>query len=112
MEASGSSLFDKNGLLISINTFKTFGKIAYFYAMPADWIEHLKSLPIEPISPFAKNAFWKEELNRPFFLQAAMSVASRRGDQMEMHRIAVALAEIDSEIAEDFNKAIGCPTGC
>jgi hypothetical protein len=72
MGASGSGLFDDQGRLVGINTFKTFGKVAYFYAMPADWIEKLKSAPVESIAPFSRTAFWEDEENRPLFLQAAM----------------------------------------
>jgi serine protease Do len=72
MGASGSGLFDDQGRLVGINTFKSFGKVAHFYAMPADWIAKLKSAPVEPVAPFSKTAFWENEENRPFFLQTAM----------------------------------------
>ncbi len=72
MGASGSGLFDDQGKLVGINSFKTFGKIAYFYAMPADWIKNLEAFPMQAMAPVAGNAFWEDEINRPFFLQAAM----------------------------------------
>ena len=72
MGASGSGLFDDQGKLVGINTFKSFGRIAYFYAMPADWIENLKSLPMQSIAPFAQTAFWQNGEHSPFFLQAAI----------------------------------------
>ncbi|OIQ80446.1 periplasmic pH-dependent serine endoprotease DegQ precursor [mine drainage metagenome] len=72
MGASGSGLFDDNGRLVGINTFKTFGKVAYFYAMPADWIAHLEALPTQPVAPSTGTAFWEDEKDRPFFLQAAI----------------------------------------
>ncbi|MES2012617.1 MAG: trypsin-like peptidase domain-containing protein [Pseudomonadota bacterium] len=174
MGASGSGLFDDQGKLVGINTFKSFGRIAYFYAMPADWIENLKTLPLQPIAPFAQTAFWEDGEHSPFFLQAAMPeiqnrwpdllkvsqswiasepdnaeawyeqglaqeglgldeaarlsyekttalnqrhsdalfhlgmLASKRGDRTEVHKISIALADIGSEIAEDFNLATGC----
>lgn len=178
MGASGSGLFDDRGKLVGINTFKSFGQTGYFYAMPADWIENLKTLPMQSIAPFSQTAFWEDGEQSPFFLQAAMPelqkrwpdllkisqlwikaepnnaeawyeqglaqeglgldeaarlsyeksttlnqrhsdalfhlgmLASKRGDRSEMHKISVALADIGSEVAEDFNNAVGCTHGC
>ena len=39
--ASGSGLFDMNGNLVGINTFKTTGYGSY-YAMPIDWLDNLR----------------------------------------------------------------------
>ncbi len=178
MGASGSGLFDDQGKLVGINTFKSFGRVAYFYAMPADWIESLKSLPTQPVAPFSQTAFWESNERSPFFMQVAMPelqkrwadlltisqqwiaaepnnaeawyelglaqeglnqdenarksyekstslnsrhgdalfhlgiLASKRGDRDEIHKISVALSDIGSEIAADFNKAIGCKANC
>jgi hypothetical protein len=178
MGASGSGLFDDQGRLVGINTFKSFGRIAYFYAMPADWIEDLKNLPVQEIKPFPQTAFWEDSEHSPFFLQAAMPelqkkwddlltlcqrwiaaepsnaeawydqglaqeglgldsaaqlsyqkttelnqrhsdalfhlglLASKRGDHVEVHKISLALADIDNEISADFNNAVGCKADC
>lgn len=178
MGASGSGLFDDQGNLVGINTFKSYGRVAYFYAMPADWIENLKTLPVQAIAPFAQIAFWEDGEHSPFFLKAAMPeiqkkwpelltisqswiaaepsnteawyaqglaqqgleqddaaklsfeksitlnprhgdalfhlgiLAAKHGDRSATHQISVALTDIDSEIAEEFNNAIGCKANC
>lgn len=178
MGASGSGLFDDQGKLVGINTFKSFGRIAYFYAMPADWIENLNTLPVRKIGPFPQAAFWEDNEHSPFFLQIARPelqknwhdllsisqqwldaeasnaeawyeqglaqeglgldyaaqlsyqkaialdqhhsdalfhlgmLALKRGDDTEVHKVSLALANISSEIAADFNHAIGCKADC
>lgn len=78
MGASGSGLFDNQGRLVGINTFKSFGKVAYFYAMPADWIKDLRNLPFQPVAPFSYTAFWEDAEHIPFFMQAAMPELQKR----------------------------------
>jgi cytochrome c-type biogenesis protein CcmH/NrfG len=38
--------------------------------------------------------------------------ASRRGDREEMHQVSTTLAQIDSEMAFEFNKEVGCEKEC
>ncbi len=38
--------------------------------------------------------------------------ASQRGDHLEMQSVSTKLAKIDSEMAEEFNKAMGCTATC
>ena len=72
MGASGSGLFDSEGRLIGINTFKTPGKNAYFYALPVEWITSLKTKPAETQFPIDGKAFWEEnDAQKPFFMQIA-----------------------------------------
>lgn len=40
--ASGSPLFDAQGRLVGINTFKTPGRLAYFYAVPVEWLNGME----------------------------------------------------------------------
>jgi len=70
--ASGSGLFDESGKLIGINTFKTVGKLAYYYALPVEWLAELEKLPNDKF-PIQGKAFWEEdEDKKAFFLQAAV----------------------------------------
>lgn len=70
--ASGSGLFDEQGQLVGINTFKTVGKSAYFYAMPVDWLKTLETREIETQFPISGKAFWETSEGKiPFFMQAA-----------------------------------------
>ena len=72
MGASGSGLFDGQGHLIGINTFKTPGRNAYFYALPVEWISLLEKQPAETIYPIDGKTFWEEDdANKPLFMQVA-----------------------------------------
>ena len=177
--ASGSALFDGNGRLIGINTFKTPGRAAYFYAVPVEWITQLENKPVQEKLPVSGQAFWElPDEQKPFFMQVALPelnedwarlqeisqrwiaaepqnaeawyelgaaqeglnrkqeaehayrkaaelnpdhgealyrlgvFASQRGDREEMHSVSTRLATIDSEMAAEFNKAVGCEASC
>ena len=72
MGASGSGLFNSEGRLIGINTFKTPGKNAYFYALPVEWLDSLKTKPAETQFPIDGKTFWEEnDAQKPFFMQIA-----------------------------------------
>jgi len=71
--ASGSGLFDNEGRLIGINTFKTIGHLSYFYALPIDWLASLQTLPPERTFLIEGKTFWEaEETDKPYFLQIAI----------------------------------------
>ena len=71
--ASGSGLYDDEGRLIGINTFKTSGRDAYYYAVPIEWLASLEKQPIEPKLPIAGQAFWEaDDAAKPFFMQIAV----------------------------------------
>jgi serine protease Do len=177
--ASGSALFDGNGRLIGINTFKTPGRAAYFYAVPVEWIKQLENKPVQTTLPVSGQAFWElPDEQKPFFMQVALPelnedwvrlqevskrwieaepqnaeawyelgvaqegmkqqdaaeqtyrkaaelnpnhsealyrlgvFASQRGDRAEMHTVSTKLSLIDSELAAEFNKAVGCDASC
>jgi serine protease Do len=177
--ASGSALFDGNGRLIGINTFKTPGRAAYFYAVPVEWVKNLENKPVQNKLPVSGQAFWElPDEQKPFFMQAALPdlnedwvrlqeiskrwieaeprsaeawyelgiaqeglalkaeaeqsyrkaaelnpqhsealyrlgvFASERGDRQEMHDVSTKLTQIDSEMAADFNKTVGCEASC
>lgn len=177
--ASGSALFDGNGRLIGINTFKTPGRTAYFYAVPVEWLKTLSTLPTQTQLPVSGQAFWElPDEEKPFFMQVALPdlnedwprlqsisqkwiaadpgnaeawyelgmaqeglqqkteaeksyrkaaelnpqhsealyrlgvFASERGDREEMHSVSMKLTKIDSEMAAEFNKTVGCEADC
>lgn len=73
MGASGSGIFDVDGNLLGINTFKTPGRPAYFYSLPIEWLADLEKLPVETKFPITGKAFWEEEDNKkPYFMQVAI----------------------------------------
>lgn len=71
--ASGSGLFDEEGRLIGINTFKTGGRDAYFYALPIEWLAELETREVETKFPIRGDAFWEGIIpdTMPYFLQIA-----------------------------------------
>ena len=73
MGASGSGIFDLEGKLLGINTFKSPGKNAYFYSLPIEWLGSLQKLPVDTTFPVAGKAFWEEDDDKkPFFMQMAI----------------------------------------
>ena len=72
MGASGGGLFDDEGRLIGLTTFKSPGRHAYYYSIPVEWIKHLLSqgkdiqLTAQTELPFWDAPFEK----RPYFMQA------------------------------------------
>jgi serine protease Do len=73
MGASGSGIFDIEGNLLGINTFKTPGRNAYFYSLPIEWLAELEKRPVETKFPILGKAFWEEDDDKkPFFMQIAI----------------------------------------
>lgn len=73
MGASGSGIFDMDGKLLGINTFKTPGRPAYFYSLPIEWLASLQKLPVETEFPIVGKAFWEaDDDKKPFFMQIAI----------------------------------------
>lgn len=94
--ASGGGLFDANGALVGITTFLSAGHSGYYYAMPADWLDALRSKPAEPLAPFSGQALWELPVaEQPAFLQ--MQRLAEAGDW------AAALAHTASWTVSDPN---------
>jgi serine protease Do len=75
--ASGSGLFDMNGNLVGINTFKTTGYGSY-YAMPIDWLDKLRKKDKQKDFLIKEKALWEEdEDKKPFFLKIAIPKAQK-----------------------------------
>lgn len=73
MGASGSPLFNEQGQLIGMNTFKSPGANAYFYNVPAKWIKAAIALPETDKVTQADTAFWDEPLEkRPYWMQVVL----------------------------------------
>ena len=70
--ASGSGLFDMDGSLVGINTFKTTGYGSY-YAMPIDWLDNLRKKERQNKFLIQGKALWEEDENKkPYFLKIAI----------------------------------------
>jgi hypothetical protein len=72
MGASGGGLFDDEGRLIGLTTFKSPGRHAYYYSIPVEWIKRLLhqgkdiQLTAQTELPFWDAPFEK----RPYFMQS------------------------------------------
>ena len=82
--ASGSPVFDYDGNLIGISTFKSPGRNAYFYNMSANWVKKLLTQPEIPLYSEPQAAFWDTpEDQRPFFMQITVPYQKKRWDDVE-----------------------------
>jgi len=87
MGASGSGIFDIDGNLLGINTFKTPGKPAYFYSLPIEWLASLEKRPVETTFPIIGKAFWEEDDDKkPFFMQTAIPELNQ--DWLKLEQVA------------------------
>lgn len=99
MGASGSGLFDTEGNLLGINTFKTPGRPAYFYSLPIEWLADLKKLPVETKFPITGKAFWEDEdEDKPFFMQ--MAIPEINQDWPKLEQIAIKWTTTDPKDSE------------
>ena len=85
MGASGSPVFDADGKLIAISTFKSPGHGAYFYNMPVKWLKALLEAP-ETISLKTDIApFWDAaEKDRPFFMRVVLPYQNDKWDELKV----------------------------
>ena len=73
--ASGSGLFNMNGELVGINTFKTTGYGTY-YAVPVEWVKELMAKKEYDDFPIDGKALWEEdEDKKPYYLRIAVPKA-------------------------------------
>ncbi len=97
--ASGSPVFDYEGKLIAISTFKSPGKNAYFYNMPVKWVKALlKTAPIE-INAAHDSPLWDQPLEkRPYFMQVVLPY--KDGDWKNLEKIAANWVESERKNVE------------
>lgn len=73
MGASGSPLFDDQGKIIGMNTFKSPGANGYFYNIPAKWIKAAMSMPETDKITKTDSPFWDAPLEqRPYWMQVVL----------------------------------------
>ena len=71
--ASGSGLYNEAGELIGINTFKTMGRQAYYYALPIEWLQQVETRPPQTRFPLIGQTLWEaSEQSRLYFLMIAI----------------------------------------
>ena len=83
--ASGSPVFDYEGKLIAISTFKSPGKNAYYYNMPINMVKALLQTESVPLNSIHGAPFWDAaENNRPFFMQIVLPYQNNRWQDVQM----------------------------
>ena len=71
--ASGSPIFDYEGNLIGVSTFKSPGKKAYFYNMPVNLVKAVMQTPMVKLNAEHDLPFWDApDEARPFFMQIVL----------------------------------------
>lgn len=80
--ASGGGLFDAQGRLIGVLTFRLRGGQEHYYSAPADWLRSLLDAPAQegdpPVAPLAGQTFWERQPPvQPLFLRAFALLQSR-----------------------------------
>lgn len=82
--ASGSPVFDYDGKLIGVSTFKSPGKKAYFYNMPVNLVKALIEAPLTKLNAEHDLPFWDApEEARPFFMQVVLPFQYGRWQDVE-----------------------------
>lgn len=109
MGASGGGLFDDEGRLIGLTTFKSPGRYAYYYSIPVEWIKHLLrhgkdiQLTAQTELPFWDAPFEK----RPYFMQAYDAAREAKWDRLK--EIAALWLKSEPQSTEAlFTDAIAC----
>lgn len=74
MGASGSPVFDSDGKLVALSTFKSPGRGAYFYNVPVKWVKALLESPDTAISAETTvSPFWDAaEDDHPYFMRVIL----------------------------------------
>ncbi len=102
MGASGSPVFDSDGKLIAISTFKSPGHGAYYYNVPVKWVKALLAQPdsTETISLKTTEApFWDAlDENRPYFMRVVLPYQNSKWD--DLNTIAQAWVKAENNSTE------------
>lgn len=83
--ASGGGLFDEQGKLIGLITFKNRQREAYHFSLPVDWVvQSLNPSASKEISPLPPGApFWQQSHSeQPYFLRAATLESEGKWDDL------------------------------
>lgn len=84
MGASGSPVFDSDGKLVALSTFKSPGRGAYFYNVPVKWIKALLESPEATTSTETTvTPFWDAaENDHPYFMRVILPLQNAAWDDL------------------------------
>lgn len=84
MGASGSPLFNANGEVIGISTFKSPGRNAFFYNIPVKWVKAAMQLPVSEFTLNEAPAFWDVPLaQKPYWMQIVLPYQNAQWEEVE-----------------------------
>jgi len=85
--ASGSPVFNENGEVIALSTFKSPGKRnAFFYNVPINWVKEAMKLPVGELDQRHQHAFWEADFDqKPYWMQIVIPFQNE--DWQEVERI-------------------------
>ena len=85
MGASGSPVFDTDGKLVAISTFKSPGRAAYFYNVPVKWVKALLDAPETESLVSGGTPFWDAaDTERPFFMRVVLPYQNDKWDELKV----------------------------
>lgn len=83
MGASGGALFDESGQLVGIISFKSPGRNAYFYNLPAEWVKALLNKDEVTTTTDSKPPFWDTpEQSRPYFMRVVLPYQAEKWEEL------------------------------
>lgn len=104
MGASGSPVFDSDGKLIAISTFKSPGRSAYYYSAPVKWVKALLAAPDSTETTSMKTSdspFWDApDENRPYFMRVVLPYQNNKWD--DLNTVATAWVKAETNSAEAY----------
>lgn len=84
MGASGSPVFDNDGKLIALSTFKSPGHGAYYYNLPVKWLKALIEAPETTSMKTDESPFWDAlDENRPFFMRVVLPFQNEKWSDLD-----------------------------
>jgi S1-C subfamily serine protease len=112
--ASGGGLFDEDGRLVGILSFRLPAKGAYFFSMPVEWIRErvLDLSRYQPVAPLGEaRSFWERpQTEQPYFMRATSLEAAHNWPELLRLTDAWVEAEPGNPDPRDFRgKALSAP---
>jgi S1-C subfamily serine protease len=84
--ASGGGLFDEDGRLVGILSFRLPAKGAYFFSMPVEWLSEraLDLSRYQPVAPLGEaKSFWeRSQAEQPYFMRATSLEAAQNWSEL------------------------------
>jgi S1-C subfamily serine protease len=112
--ASGGGLFDEDGRLVGILSFRLPAKGAYFFSMPVEWIRErvLDLSRYQPVAPLGEaRSFWERpQAKQPYFMRATSLEAAQNWPELLRLTDAWVEAEPGNSDPQTFRgKALSAP---